>query len=146
MRHHAIAVCVLALAAGCAGVPAGSPSSPTDHPTPVDPETPIPAPSVTPGDELEQSARLEVEAFQAPPVHVTVTDLENGSVVVNETDSGTFAAEFDEGTVLVPERDYRAVVRVDGEVRWNRTVHHYEAYELCIAENGTVELKGHAMA
>lgn len=65
-------------------------------------------------------------------------------VVLNESFDGITAVNYgDSGTVFQEGRDYRVVIRVNGTVRWNRSVSRFDQYDLAIAENGSVTVRSH---
>lgn len=98
-------------------------------------------------DHTQLAARVEVQAFQAPPVRIVATEQRTNRTVVNESHNGTFTVEYDDDAgPFEANTTYRIVIHVAGEVAWQRTVNHYEGYTLRVGENGNVTLQSHAMA
>lgn len=123
---------------------------------PSDATTPHPTPN-TGGDQTRTSStatpqiasmcagngRFEVHEGWDGNVTVTIINVTDGAhdVVLNRTYTERYGVhDFD--PVMRPCSDYQAVIRVDGEVKWNRTIRHYEGYEMRVEENGTVSIMG----
>lgn len=138
MSIRAGLLCLLVLVAGCSG------SGPTGDSQTVDSTESFTEPVAHPG----MTADVDVRNLALAPVHITIIELnENGrGVVLDETYTDKVAIELDEDDVFRVNGRYRVTVRIDGTVRWNTTVEHYEGYELRIENNGSVTVTTHAMA
>lgn len=146
MRNlHAVLAGALIFTAGyTTATPIGGSPTPTPTPTPTEKPT-LTEPSVHPG----LTANLEVLNYALAPVHITVSELgsHGRGVVLNKTYTDQTKIEYgDAGTVFRENGSYRVVIRVNGTVRWNETIHHYGSYELQIDSNGSVTVQSHSMA
>lgn len=142
---HTVLVGTLIVTAGCTtATPSGG--SPTISPTPTTSETPtLTEPSVHPG----LTANLEVSNYALAPVHLTITELGQygRGIVLNKTYTDQSNIEFgDKGRVFRENGSYRVVIRVNGTVRWNETIQHYESYQLQVDSNGSVTVQSHSQA
>ncbi|WP_424019255.1 hypothetical protein ACOZ4N_07215 [Halorientalis pallida] len=101
-------------------------------------------PDVHPG----LTATVDIQNLARAPVHITITELnENGrGVVLGRTYDDRTTIEFDKKDVFRENGDYRVEIRVNGTIEWNRTVQHFESYELRVETNGTVSVVTHAVA
>jgi hypothetical protein len=129
-------IALLMILAGCSGY---NPST-----TPEGDAGPFTEPDVHPG----LTAAVDIQNLARAPVNITITELhENGrGVVLDRTYDDRMMIEFDEKDVFRENGEYRVEIRVNGTVEWNRTVQHFESYELRVENNGTVAVVSHALA
>ncbi|MBV0923847.1 hypothetical protein KTS45_06485 [Halomicroarcula limicola] len=157
MALRTLLVCLLVFTAGCA-MPApgdGTGEAATDDgaQTAAPRPTPTPAPAAdrtatVTGAVPATTADVDLALYTDSPVRLTVEELgtDGRGVVADRNYTTVTSPEFNENeSVFVAERDYRVAIRVGGETRWNRTVRHYEIYELAVQRNGTVEIQSHAV-
>lgn len=130
---RSVLLVVLVVVAGCAETPPG------------DDGAAFTEPGVHPG----LTADVDVHSLALEPVRVTITELgEDGrGVVLDRTYADSVVTiEFDDEDVFRENGAYRVTIRVNGTTRWDRTVRHYEWYELRIENDGNVTVVTHAMA
>lgn len=151
----ALLLAVLLLAAGCTGGPGpgASPTSATPTETPPGTAGGTPAPSTNDGANSAPSRETTAygTAYTAPDDRVRITSRAETSVTVTvlgpdretsfERTYGPDAGELDLGGAFALRGSHRVVVASGGEVRWNRTVHEYETYDLLVAANGSVTVE-----
>ena len=131
-----VIIALMMLLAGCSGY---NPST-----TPETDTGPFTEPDVHPG----LTANLDIQNLALAPVHITITERhENGrGIVLDRTYNDRTTIEFEEKDVFRENGEYRVEIRVNGTIEWNRTVKHFESYELRVENNGTVAVVTHAVA
>lgn len=140
MTLRPVLLCVLVLVAGCATVSTG------DGPTSGEPTG---TPTLTPADAhpgLTADLAVRVDTHRQTTVQVTELGGGGRGVVFEETGDAPRTLRFGGGSVVRENGRYRVVVRVNGTVRWERTVRHFESYELRVERNGTVTVVSQAIA
>ncbi|WP_135301993.1 hypothetical protein [Haloarcula amylovorans] len=153
MALRTLLACLLVVSAGCAMPTASDGADETAIADGTQTAAPRPTPTAdrtatVTGVVPATTADVDLALYTGSSVHVTVEELGadgRGVVVDRNYTTDTFPAFNDNESVFVEERDYHVTVRVGGETRWNRTVKHYEFYELVVNRNGTVEVKSHAV-
>lgn len=130
MRPVTGIVCALLFLSGCAG----NPQTPTQTGT-------LTEAGVHPG----LTADVDVVSDANAPVRVTIVEMgvTGRGTVLDRTYTGVVDVEDE---VFRENGDYRVTIRVNGTVRWDRTVKHFETVELRVAENGTVSVTSHTIA
>lgn len=125
MKRFAL-LALLVATAGCGRPIGGSPSaSPTTSTSTCEP--------------YRVTAGLELAVAENVTAHVTIESQSTEQVVLNRTYTGWTTVKYgDEQGVFEPATDYQVSIRVDGQVRWNKTVHRTERWDLRVHANGTV--------
>ena len=149
-----LVVSLLLILSGCASTPVGS--EPDNQTSIIPSETQDTAITSTDASVNETSTGggggpfIQINILTEEPVRVKMTELGANSrgVVHNHTYTHNRYYDIghdDDGAITRDGYDYKTQIFVNESLQWENDVSRFEAYDLLIHENGTIEVTSHYM-